>query len=167
LAVAHSLQTEFPEYWAANKWLAILLSANGELLGTKEKLQNAYKIKEYATKAATLKPDDSTTQHLLGRWAFSVANIGWMERQVASAVFATPPTATFQEALGYFLKCQELLDAQSGNNLRNLVFLGDTYEKLKDNKKAKEWYQRASSFQAVTALETSLVEEAKKKASKL
>lgn len=37
--------------------------------------------------------------HVLGRWCFAVSNIGWMERSLASALFASPPSSSFQEAL--------------------------------------------------------------------
>lgn len=167
LEIITAALADAPDNWAVHKWYAILLSATGDLVGTKEKLQNAFKIKEHAVKAATLKPDDSTTQHLLGRWSFSVANIGWMERKIASALFASPPESSFQEALGYFTKCQELCDAQGTNNLRNLVFLGDTYVQLKDNASAKKWYERAASFPPVTELEKTLVAEAQQKLKKL
>jgi len=164
LEIVTAVLKDAPENWAVNKWYAILLSAVGDLIGTKEKLQNAYKIKEHAVKAATLKPDDSTTQHLLGRWCFSVANIGFIERKLASALFATPPESSFQEALGYFLKCQELCDAVNQTNLRNLVFLGDTYVAMKDKAKAKPWYERAASYAPKTELDKTLVADAAKKA---
>eukprot|EP01116_Phalansterium_solitarium_P006070 TRINITY_DN18386_c0_g1_i1.p1 TRINITY_DN18386_c0_g1~~TRINITY_DN18386_c0_g1_i1.p1 ORF type:complete len:236 (+),score=105.11 TRINITY_DN18386_c0_g1_i1:92-799(+) len=163
LEIITAVLAEYPENASAHKWYAILLSSVGDLLGTKEKLQNAFKIKEHAVKAATLKPDDSTAQHLLGRWCFSVANIGFIERKLASALFTAPPESSFQEALGYFLKCQELCDAQNVSNLRNLVFLGDTYIALKDKANAKPWYERAAGFTAITALEKELVVEAAKK----
>jgi len=167
LDIISAALVEFPEHWAVNKWYAILLSSTGDLIGTKEKLQNAYKIKEYASKAASLKPDDATTQHLLGRWCFGVANIGWMERKLASALFATPPQSSFEEALPYFLKCQELVDATNLPNLRNLVFLGDTCIQLKQTENAKKWYDRAAKSSPANDTEKLLVEDAQKKLNKL
>lgn len=163
LEIITAVLAEQPDSAPANKWYAILLSATGDLVGTKEKLQNAFKIKEHALKAAQLKPDDSTAQHLLGRWCFSVAGIGFIERNIAKALFAAPPESSYQEALGYFLECQRLCDAQGQGNLRNLVFLGDTYLSLKDKANAKQWFERASKFDAATPLEKQLVEEAAKK----
>jgi hypothetical protein len=56
-----------PNHYAGYKWVAINLSALGDLLSTKEKIENAFKIKENAVKALELKPDDATTCHMLGR----------------------------------------------------------------------------------------------------
>ena len=44
-----------------------MTSAVGDFVPTKEKIGNAYKIKEHALKALELKADDATTLHLLGR----------------------------------------------------------------------------------------------------
>lgn len=42
---------------------------------------------------------DQTLNHLLGRWCFAVASISWMERKLASAIFASPPESSYDEAL--------------------------------------------------------------------
>jgi hypothetical protein len=42
----------------------------GDHVGSKEKIQNAPKIKEFALKALELHPVDATTLHLLGRYVF-------------------------------------------------------------------------------------------------
>jgi len=147
------------KHWASHKWLAILLSSLGDYVSTKEKIGNAYKIKELALKANELKPNDPTTIHMLGRWCFGVANISWMERTAASALFATPPTSSFEEALKYFLEAAEL----QPNFIRNAVFIGDCYTNLKQTDKAKEWYKKASEMDAPTEVAKVYLEEAKKK----
>lgn len=62
-------------------------------------------------KANELTPNDATTLHLLGRWCFSVANITWIERTAASALFSSPPSSSYEEALGYFLKASTVRSA--------------------------------------------------------
>jgi hypothetical protein len=42
---------------------------------------------------------DQTLNHLLGRWCYAVASVSWMERKLASAIFATPPESSYDEAL--------------------------------------------------------------------
>eukprot|EP01118_Nematostelium_gracile_P007164 TRINITY_DN2318_c0_g2_i1.p2 TRINITY_DN2318_c0_g2~~TRINITY_DN2318_c0_g2_i1.p2 ORF type:complete len:231 (-),score=86.00 TRINITY_DN2318_c0_g2_i1:69-761(-) len=147
----------------SNKWFAIMTSAMGEFQGQKEKIQNSFKIKEHALKANELKPKDATTLHLLGRWCFSVASLSWLERKAAAALFATPPESTFEEALKYFTEAFEV----DPTFRRNLVFLGDTYQQLKNKEKAKEFYQKAIDLPATTAFDQSLVTEAKTKIGKL
>jgi len=86
----------------SHKWVAITISALGEFSSTKEKIGNSFLIKEHALKARELKPGDPTTLHLLGRWCYSVAGIGWVERKLASTLFAAPPTSSYEEALEFF-----------------------------------------------------------------
>jgi len=79
-----------------HKWFAIMTSSVGDFLGNKEKIGNAFKIKEHAMKANELKPNDATTLHLLGRWCYNVSSIGWLERKLAATLFATPPESSFE-----------------------------------------------------------------------
>jgi len=113
-------------------------------------------------KARELDPADATTSHLLGRWCYSVSNIGWMERKLASTLFASPPTSTFEEALTYFLEA----DKQQTNFLRNAVYIGDTYTQLKQYDKAREAYKRAAAMPYEGEVDTALHADAVAKAAK-
>jgi len=46
------------------------------LLGTKEKIQQSFRIKEEADKALEKLPDDASTHFLLGKWCLGVCNLG-------------------------------------------------------------------------------------------
>lgn len=61
------------------------------------------------------------------------ASLHWYEKKIASALFATPPTATFQEALDYFLKAEEI---EPNFYSTNLLMLAKTYMRLEDAKMA-------------------------------
>jgi len=163
LEVAEQALALNDQHYATHKWYAIVLSSMGELISTKEKIGNAYKIKEHALRSAELKPDDPTTQHLLGRWCFGVASVGWLERKIASALFASPPVSSYEEALRFFIRADEL----DPRMIRNAIFIGDTYSILKRPDQAREWYQKALSIPAETEMDRSLAEEARKKMSKL
>lgn len=39
---------------------------------------------------------------------FSFANVPWYQRKIASVIFATPPSGTFEEALENFLLAEKL-----------------------------------------------------------
>ncbi|EGC36611.1 hypothetical protein DICPUDRAFT_31606 [Dictyostelium purpureum] len=157
---ANKAITADPNHWAAHKWVAISLSALGDHVSSKEKIANAFKIKEHAVKADELKPKDPTTLHLLGRWCFSIASIGFIERGIASALFGTPPTSTYDEALKYFLAAYEA----DPNLIRNAIFIGDSYTQLKNTPKAKEFYKIAASIEPKNEFEKTLVKEAQNKA---
>src|SRR5688572_18383178 len=60
----------------------ICCSRIGDFITTKEKIGNAFKIKEHALKAVELNPKDATSFVVLGTWCFNVASVGWLERKV-------------------------------------------------------------------------------------
>lgn len=56
----------------AHKWFAILTGAYGDYLGMKEKIEGGYVFKDHVEKAITLRPDDASLRHLVGRFKFEV-----------------------------------------------------------------------------------------------
>ena len=116
--------------------------------------------KEHALRAIELAPLDATLQHILGRWCFGVANISFIEvgsekkkmapltfsfkRGIASALFASPPVSTFEEALVHFLKHEELMAEKGGGMIRNKIFVGDTLLKLSRKDEAAKYFDLAS-----------------------
>ena len=148
--------------FSVNKWFGILLGSMGEFISTKEKIGNAWKIKEFFDKALEIKPDDATTWHALGVWSWNVYNIGFMERGIASALFATPPSATVDDCEKCFMKSFEL----NSGDVANCLKLGDVYYAKKDWKEAKRFYTLASECEAKTANAKAMVEEAKTKIGK-
>ncbi|XP_053571151.1 regulator of microtubule dynamics protein 1 isoform X2 [Bombina bombina] len=92
---------------AAHKWYAICLSDVGDYEGIKVKVGNAYIIREHFQRAIELNPKDATAIHLIGLWCYSFADLPWYQTKIASALFATPPSSTFEEALIYFEMAEE------------------------------------------------------------
>ena len=90
-----------------HKWIAVMLGQMSSLLGTKEKIEQSYTMREEAVRALEKLPTDATIQHLLGNWCIGVADLSWIERKAASAFFATPPESSYEEALGYLLAAAE------------------------------------------------------------
>jgi len=134
-----------PESGEANKWAGALLGRYSDHVPTKEKIAQAFNIKNYFEKAASLDPKDPVPLHSLGMWCMQVSSIGWVERNVAALLFATPPSSTYQNALEYFLKCHEIikdLEKQTGFIMLNCTETGKCYEYMGDKAKAKEWYQK-------------------------
>mmetsp|Transcript_14925 Transcript_14925/g.20858 ORF Transcript_14925/g.20858 Transcript_14925/m.20858 type:complete len:235 (-) Transcript_14925:38-742(-) len=150
-------------HFAIHKWYAIMLSQIGDFIPSKEKIANAFKIKEHALKALELKPDDPTTLHMLGKWCVGVASVSWIERKIAATLFGTPPESSYEEALTYFLKASEL----EPKFLRNAICIGDCYYQLKQWDNAKQWYQKAVDIPTQTEGDKVLHNEAKTKLSKL
>jgi tetratricopeptide (TPR) repeat protein len=148
--------------FAVHKWNGILLGALSEFISTKEKIGDAFKIKAFFERGIALNPNDATLHHCLGSWCFTVSNIGFVERSLASVIFATPPTATSEEAEAHLLKCYELDPKQSFN----AILLGNVYYGRRNWAEAKRWYQIASECPANTAAAKADVEQAKQKMAK-
>merc|ERR1711924_63467 len=88
----------------------------------KPKIQSAYEVKEKMDKASSMCSDDRTLWIALGEWCRAVAGLSKLERSFASVFFATPPTSTFDEAIGYYTKAN---DIRTDHRVLNL--LGDCH----------------------------------------
>ncbi|EPY43546.1 regulator of microtubule dynamics protein 1 [Angomonas deanei] len=122
--------------FASHKWLGILLSAQD--VGNKEKIANAYTIKEHFLKAVELNPKDATSLHCMGNWCYSVLKIGWLERKAAAMLFGEPPSSTTEECLKYLLA-----SAEAGDTIHNATMIGDVYKMDGNKAEARKWYQKA------------------------
>ena len=71
---------------------------------------------------------------------FAVADISWLSRNLATAIFGEPPVATFYEALEHFLEAERLAP---GEWKKNQVLIGRCFLKCKNAAVAKEWLEKA------------------------
>lgn len=133
--------------FASHKWYAILLDYIAEFEGTKQRIISAFKVKEHFMRAIELNPNDATSIHALGYWCFLFADMPWYQRQIASAVFASPPTSTYEEALMYFEKAEEI---DPNFYCMNLLLLGKTYIRLKNYKMALKYLTKARDYPVST-----------------
>jgi hypothetical protein len=60
-------------------------------------------VQKHIDKAILQIPDDTSLHHLRARWCYSVSELTWIERKVATALFGEPPESSYQEALNSFL----------------------------------------------------------------
>lgn len=84
--------------------------------------------------------------------------------KLASVIFAEPPKCTYDRALAYFLRAEQL---EPGFYKRNALFLGQTYDRMGDKAAAKHWYEKAIAMANVTADDNSAHQEAQKLLGKL
>ncbi|KAM7390756.1 hypothetical protein PAMA_008786 [Pampus argenteus] len=129
--------------FAAHKWYAVCLSDVGDYEGVKVKVGNSYIIREHLERAVELNPKDATSLHILGYWCFAFAELPWYQRKVAAVIFSSPPESTYDEALEFFLKAEEV---DPNFYSKNLLMLGKTYMAMKDNSKALLWLTKAKDY---------------------
>uniref|UniRef100_A0A8D2KZ46 Regulator of microtubule dynamics protein 1 n=1 Tax=Varanus komodoensis TaxID=61221 RepID=A0A8D2KZ46_VARKO len=126
--------------FSVHKWYAICISDVGDYEGIKTKIANAFVIKEHFQKAIELNPKDATSLHLMGIWCYTFAEMPWYQSKIAAILFSTPPSSTYEEALRYFQKAE---DVEPNFYSKNLLFLGKTYMKLNNRKMALLWLTKA------------------------
>ncbi|CAI5450250.1 unnamed protein product [Caenorhabditis angaria] len=123
----------------AARWAAIMSGKSTEYMGTKDKIAEGKKCKEYLDKALTLQPKEDALLHLRGRWAFSVANLSWLERKAAALLYAEPPTATIEEAIADLKAAYDI----NPKWIDNLVALGKALIAKGDKGEAKKYLEEA------------------------
>ncbi|NWU07142.1 RMD2 protein, partial [Cephalopterus ornatus] len=136
--------------WQSNKWehlFAIMCGYMSQFESVQNKIRNGYLFKEHLDKAIELKPQDPFLYYLNGRWCYSVAQLSWIEKKVATALFGTPPTSTIEEALQNFLKAEEM---RPGYSKCNYVYLAKCYKDLGQKNNALKYCDSALSILSVT-----------------
>ena len=117
----------------ANFWYAAYIGKIGLLEGTKQKILNSYKVKEYGMKAIKLVPEYEHCHHLMGRWHYELAELSWFETSIASLIYATPPKGSYKNAVELFKKAIEINPIE----IRHHYWLANTYKALGYNDLAK------------------------------
>ncbi|NXT83849.1 RMD2 protein, partial [Zapornia atra] len=126
---------------------AIMCGYMSQFESVQNKIRNGYLFKEHLDKAIELKPQDPFLYYLNGRWCYSVAQLSWIEKKVAAALFGTPPTSTVEEALHNFLKAEEM---HPGYSKCNYVYLAKCYKDLGQKNNALKYCDSALSILSVT-----------------
>ncbi|NXY58077.1 RMD2 protein, partial [Callaeas wilsoni] len=126
---------------------AIMCGYMSQFESVQNKIRNGYLFKEHLDKAIELKPQDPFLYYLNGRWCYSVAQLSWIEKKVAAALFGTPPTSTIEEALQNFLKAEEM---RPGYSKCNYVYLAKCYKDLGQKNNALKYCDSALSILSVT-----------------
>jgi len=119
-------------------WYAILLGDTCKYGDTKEKLLKGNMIEQHVKICLELDPSNSTALHLLGRYCFEVAGIKWWEAKIAAALFGTVPSSTYEEAMDYFLKADDLNNEWTENKL----FVVKCLIKLGRKEEGSEWIRK-------------------------
>ena len=131
-----------PSLAKANHWYAVIIGKKGVLEGTKQKIINSYEVEKYCLRAIELDPDYDGSHHVMGRWHYNVADLSWIERNIASLVYATPPEGTFGEAAEYF---KSAISAKS-DEIRHYLWLGKSYYAIGSYDQAKNILIKATEL---------------------
>ncbi len=147
LAYADRAYSIAPHTALPNKWKGILTSTVGNYRELKEKIAGAYVIREHIQRAIDLDPTDPYCHNILGQWCLAFANMTWLEKRAASALFGTPPTATYEDAVWHFTAAEKVCP---GFWKKNAYLLAETYHKMKQMEVAREWLLKAQELEVKT-----------------
>ena len=134
-----------PNSAKAHKYLAMFLSMEGDVKGTKIMVGNLDRILTHAKQSIALFNNDPSPHHLLGRVLFSLAKASWVERNAAKMINGTLPPATFDEALQGFMESDKVERRKN-----NCLWAAKTFFKLSKKKEGKEWLDICLDMPVVT-----------------
>lgn len=77
------------------------------------------------------------------RYAFSIAELSWLEKKGAATLGAELPPLTHSDALQYFLEAERLVERE---NKEYMLMIAKCYIALKDYKTAVEWLTKANAI---------------------
>jgi len=143
--------------FAIHKWYSIILDANSGLDGIKARITQLENVKRHMLKAVELNPNDSTSWHILGVFEYNLADLPWIQRKIVSTIFASPPTGTYEKALEFFEKAEEL---KEGFYTTNWLFIGKSHMALNNMEKAKVFIEKAANCQVLNEDDKNCKEEA-------
>ncbi|HDP67549.1 MAG TPA: hypothetical protein ENN20_03485 [Candidatus Marinimicrobia bacterium] len=152
-----------PNVAEGHQYYSILIGRIGEIEGTKQKIENSYAVREHTLKAIELDPDNDSNYHVMGRWHFALADLSWVERKIASVIYATPPAASFEKAVEFFSKAHKL----KPDDIRHLLWLGKSYAKLDQDNKARDALKKALVLPAESDADKNMQQEAQELLKKL
>ncbi|XP_046662161.1 regulator of microtubule dynamics protein 1-like isoform X2 [Homalodisca vitripennis] len=151
-------------HWAVHKWMSVLLDAQSSYDGIKARVTQLENVKRHMLKAVELNPTDATTHYMLGSWCYQIADMSWIQRKIAATIFAAPPTSTFEEALHFFSKAEEI---EPRFYSQNLLMLGKTLLKLQKPKEAAQYLTLARDYPSSSEEDNTVRKEATEMLKKL
>ena len=93
-----------------------------------------------------------------GRFSYSVASLSWIERKAASAFFATPPSATYDDALADFLETEKLRPNQW---IENLLYVARCYIAKNEKANAVKYLKQAIVIESQDDADDEALDEVK------
>ena len=88
--------------------LAICYGKLGTYSDTRTKIEYSRRVKEYADVAVTLDPNYDYAHHVLGRWNYEVASLGFGTRLIVRVIYGGLPSASTAEGVRQLRRATEI-----------------------------------------------------------
>jgi tetratricopeptide (TPR) repeat protein len=121
---------------------AICYGKLGEFCDTREKIQYARLVKDYADRALAIDPDYAYAHDVLGQWEFEVAALGRTKRFLVTLVFGGLPPASTQESVRHLERAVQL----EPNTATHRLALGFAYLANGEPAKARRSFEQVMAM---------------------
>jgi tetratricopeptide (TPR) repeat protein len=119
----------YPDSSEGHFILAVTIGQMTRVVGGKRRIELSKDVKREAEATLSLDPGHPGALHVLGRWNYEVAGLGWLSRVAAKIVYGgVPPGASYGSAKEWF----ERAIAVRPDMPLNRLWLGETLIKLQD-----------------------------------
>ncbi|TNE71457.1 tetratricopeptide repeat protein [bacterium] len=137
---------------------AVALGRMGDIMGAKQRVQNATLIKEHTEKALEIDPSHAAAWHLLGKLNYRLHNLNMAEKAAAAVLFGGLPSGVSTEkAAEYYQKAVDL----RGDYLLYRLDLSVALIKLGKKAEAKKVLEKAITLPAITEDDPQNIEDCK------
>ena len=119
------------------KWYVIALGKTVEHKRIRTQIEESKNIEKIALAVIKELPDDAYCYNILGQWHYRLADLNGPSRRIALLLFSDPPEGSFEKAK-FFLEQSIKINPEY---IGTYYWLGKTYIKLSDTKKANELFR--------------------------
>jgi tetratricopeptide (TPR) repeat protein len=129
----------------ANYAMSVAMGRMALISGAKEKVAASRDVKRYAELAIKFNPNHAHAYHVLGKWNYEVANLSFLEKNAAKALFGGMPDGSLQQAIDNYEKCRRL----DPSFILNYYELARAYKKNDQETQAMEVLKKAVSLRNI------------------
>jgi tetratricopeptide (TPR) repeat protein len=145
----------YPDSSEAHFFLAVAIGQMTKVVGNKQRIELSKDVEREAQATLALDPKHAGAMHVLGRWNYEIASLGWLSKMAAKVVYGgVPPGASYEQAKTWFERAIVIRPDMPLNHL----WLGETLIKFHDYPRARE------ELQACLALNDVLWDDSRTKA---
>ncbi|KAA2239673.1 hypothetical protein F0L74_26130 [Chitinophaga agrisoli] len=142
---AQEALNQAPNNADANYAMAVAMGRLALISGAKDKVAASREVKKYAELAIKFNPNYAQAYHVLGKWNYEVANLNFIEKNAAKALFGGLPDGTLQQAIDNYEKCKKL----DPGFILNYYELARAYNKNDQQTQAMEVLRKAVALRAI------------------
>lgn len=97
-----------PEHSNAHLTKAVAAGRTALVAGTRERVELSRTVHSFSNRAIELDPSNDLAYHVRGRWAYEVADLGFVARRIVQIVYGGLPSASYADAAADYQRAIDL-----------------------------------------------------------